>query len=132
MPDATPYWDPADTITCHAEVAVTGKRFVTLSGPRVNGLPQVSPAAAGSKIFGVALFDVAAGQAVTVARVGIWPVTAGAALTANNSVTSDANGQAVVVAGAAGTVQHAAGAAVDDAAAGGDAVIELRPHSVTV
>lgn len=118
--ETIPYWQPGDTPTCHAKAAVTGKRFVAISGPRVGGNPQVSPAGAGVKVFGVAGRDAAAGTKVIAHTEGIVPVTAGAALTAGQEVQSDATGQAIVL--AAG---KPAGSVVDDVALGADAPIQL-------
>lgn len=128
MAAATPYWDPADAITCHAEAAVTGKKLVMISGPRVDGNPQVSPATAGALVFGVAEHDAAIGEKVTVARVGIWPVVAGANLTAGAAVKSD--GSAEAIAAVAGDL--AAGVVLDDVVDGADAVVALHIHSVPV
>jgi hypothetical protein len=134
--DLIPFKEPADRVTCTATAAVTGKRFVAISGDRqADGTYSVAPAGAGAKVFGVAAFDAAAGRKVTVIAVDsshIVPVTAGAALAANASVASDAAGAAVAVAGAAGAVVHAQGIALTGAAAGADAQILLTRHSVTV
>lgn len=118
--DCTPFWDVADTITCHAEAAVVGCRLVSISGPRVDGNPQVSHTAAGEEAFGVASRDKGAGEKVMVIRKGIVGVTAGVALTAGQDVQSDANGQAIVL--AAGV---RAGTVVDDAGIGTIALIAL-------
>lgn len=115
-----PYWDPADTITCHAEAAVTGKRFVTISGPRVADLPQVSTAGAGARVFGVSSRDTAITDAFTVHRAGVLPVLAGAAITAGELLASDALGRAVPANGGV-----AVAVAVDDAVDATDVPVVL-------
>lgn len=118
--EAIPYWDPADSITCYAKAAVTGKRFVSISGARKNGQPQVSPTGNGlGSCLGIAAYDAAADAQVLVWRDPIVPVTAGAALTAGQLVQSDANGQAIVK--AAGICL---GMALDDAGVGEDCPID--------
>lgn len=130
--DAITYYEPGATITGHATAAVTGKRFVNISGNRVGGNIAVAPAAAGANVFGVAGWDAAAGEKVTVIRENaVVPVTAAAAIAAGASVTSDATGQAVTATGAAGAVVHAVGRAVADAAVGADCLVALQRHSFT-
>lgn len=123
---AVPFWTPAQALTAHAGVALTGKRFVRVSGPRVGGNVQVNHSA-GADVLGVAAYDSPAGDKVTVNAVGIVPVTAAAAITAGQRVTSDATGQAAVATGAAGATVAYAGIAVDDAAAGADVPVLIRP-----
>lgn len=127
MPDVAPFWTPGESITCHAEAAVTGGRFVAISGPRVGGNPQVSPAGAGALIFGVAARDKGAGAKVMVyAKPGqIVPVRCAFAGAAGNKVMSDANGQAVLYVAGAGN--HVAGELVDDVANGADGPVRLLP-----
>lgn len=120
---AVPFWDNADTVTAHATAAVTGKRFVTISGARVDGKPAVAHAAgtAATKALGVSAFDAAINTDVTVYKgKQVMPVTAAVALTAGQAVYSAADGRATNV--ATGVV---CGYAVDDAAAGADAPIAL-------
>lgn len=122
-------------ITGRASAAVTGKRFVKISGNGTEGLPSVAHAAAGQLVFGVSGYDAASGTSLPVIRKGVVPVTAGAALAAGQRVQSDANGQAVVyvppttdptatVAQTVDTIPHA-GTVLFDAAAGADAFIAL-------
>jgi len=121
---AVPFWDEANTITCHAEAAVTGKRFVTISGPRVDGNPQVSHAAgtATTKAIGVAAYTVAAGAKVSVYTAPglVMPVTVAGAITAGDDVYSDADGKATAT-----VTGLMVGIALDDAADGTDAPIKL-------
>lgn len=131
-----PFKEHADRLTCTPSAAVTGKRFVVISGDRnADGTYTIAPSAAGGKAIGVAAWDAGVGVRVTVVTRDsgdIVPVTAGGALAAGQSVVSDATGQAVVAAGAAGAVVHALGIVMTGAAAGADAQIKLTPHSVTV
>lgn len=121
---AVPFWDEGNSYTCHAEAAITGKRFVTVSGPRVDDNPQVSHAAgtATTRALGVAAYTVAAGAKVTVYSAPgiVMPVTAAVALTAGDDVYSAADGRATNV--ATGKV---VGSCLDDVVAGADAPIKL-------
>lgn len=140
MPDSIALYDDGDYLPCKASAAVLGQRFVSVSGDRdANGNIQVAHTAAGGKVLGVAQFDAnpadpATDGYVTVATGDglIMPVLAGAAIAAGASVVAGAAGVAVVAAGAAGTVQHAAGIAVSGAANGAVVFVRLSPHSVTV
>ncbi len=131
-----PFKEHANRVTGTATAAVTGKRFVSISGDRrPDGTYAVAPTPAGGKVFGVAIYDAPLGAQVPIVVLDsghIVPVRAGVALVANASVMSDATGQATPAAGAAGAVVHASGIALTGAAAGADAQILLRPHSVTV
>lgn len=125
--DLTPYYaDDARTVTAYVEAAVTGKRAVIISGPRVDDLPQISPAGAGAVTFGVAARDAATGARVTVHRGGIIPVTAGASITAGQAVKSTSVGKATPAAN--GDV--AIGVAIDDAAEDEDTPVAFYPHVV--
>lgn len=124
MPKLLPFWLPGDEVTGHASAAVTGCRLVRISGPRVEGNPQVAPAAADGYAFGVAATDAAAGTKVTVFRVSaIYPVQAGAAITAGQALKSNATGQ-VIPQGGTGII---IGYAVDDAAANAYVPVDFRP-----
>jgi Uncharacterized conserved protein (DUF2190) len=128
MPDVVPFWTPGESLTCHAGTAVTGGRFVRNNGARVDGNVRVIAFTAnGQKAFGVAARDKGVGEKVMVfAKPGqIVPVRAGAALTAEQAVMGDATGQAIPYVAGAGV--HIAGYAVDDAANGTDAPIQLMP-----
>ena len=105
--ECIPYWDNGDTITCYAQTAVIGKRFVSVTGARQSGTvgtsavgpqPTVNLTGAGlGSCIGVAAYDAAAGQSVTVFHEPsiILPVTAGASITAGQLVQSDATGRAI-------------------------------------
>jgi hypothetical protein len=129
--DAIPYYEDGDELTGLATAAVTGKRFVVISGnkPASGEAVAVAPAGAGAKALGVAMWDAAINKRVTVKTVNsghCLPVTAGAGgVAAGDSVTSDATGAAVTAAGGA----RALGIALTAAAAGADAPISLCYHT---
>ena len=129
--ECLPFKESGSAVTAKATAAVTGKRFVKISGDRTGGpslstdvenVYQVAPAAAGDRAIGVAGWDAATGELVKIyTKPGIIvPVTAGAALTAGQEVQSDATGQAIVL--AAG---KALGIVMSAAASGADAEIKL-------
>jgi hypothetical protein len=122
-----PFWDEADTITCEAAAAITGRRFVRVTPNTVNGHPRVAQCGLGQQAFGVSAYsaDPATPQTeLTVHRsVDILaPVEASGAIAAGQLVMSTANGRAIVFDAAAGHV--AAGTCLFDVADGGDAVID--------
>lgn len=124
--DLIPFHLPGDSITCVADDAVTGKRLVMLAGAAAaDGKIKVTPATAGSRTFGVAARDRAEGADVLVYRPagGIYPVTAGAAITANTALASGAGGKVVP----AGDGDVVVAWALDDAAEDADAMVELLP-----
>ena len=109
--------------TCHAAGALTGGRFVRISGAPNGGNPTVNVPAAGGRTFGIASVDTAAGGKVMVLRPEkIVQVEAGATLAAGDLVEANAAGQAIVR--AAGIVQ---GEVVEGATAGNLALIDYRP-----
>lgn len=108
-------------VTCRATAAVTGKRFLKVTGPRVGGLIAVAPCTAGAKNMGVARNDVASGENVGTYGVGfIVPVTCGAIVADGIEVESDATGRAIPLA-----TGRPCGYAVQGAASGADAQIRL-------
>lgn len=123
---AVPFWDEGNTITCHASAAVTGKRFVSISGARVDDNPRVNHAvgSATKKALGVSGYDAASGDKVTVyAGPGlVMPVTAAGAITAGAFVYSDAAGKATSTQPTGAIVL---GIALDDAADGTDCPVKL-------
>lgn len=123
--ECIPFFDEGDQITGTATAAVTGKRFVAISGNRqADGTISIAPPAAGGRVFGVAEQDAAVGRRVGIIRErgSIVPVTApGAAIVAFGEVEVDVTG---------GVIPHAAGVAVGyvvDACPGGgaDAMVSL-------
>lgn len=121
------FYEPGKNLTAVATAAVTGKRFVAISGNRSTasataGNLSVAHATAAGRIAGVSQADAAVGALVGVLRGNsrVVPVTAGAAITAFQEVEVGAAG--VAVPKAAGV---AVGYAVTGAANGTDAQISL-------
>jgi hypothetical protein len=112
-----PLFDDGERITCAVTAAVTGGRFVKISGdiqggplldlstptsPLTGGnLLKVAQCVAGDKAFGVAAYDGATvGDPIPVLNGPgyVVPMVAGAAITAGQEVQSDANGQPIPLA----------------------------------
>lgn len=130
MGNITPAWDPAHTLTCNAEDAVTGGRFVAISGPPVNGNPQVGTAGAAASgltgtVVGVAVEDAAIGANCTVATRGVWPMTAGGTIAAGDKVKADSTGRAITT--AAVGVSH--GYALTDSTVGLEVLVMVTPNA---
>lgn len=101
MAECIPFKQPGADVTAQATAAVTGKRFVGISGDILpDGSLRVAHAAAASRAIGVAKYDAASGAKVGVYRGArmVVPVTAGANITAGQAVEVGANGQAVPLA----------------------------------
>lgn len=133
--DAIPFFEDGDELTCTPTVAVLGKTFVKISGDaQADGTLSIAPCGAGDKALGIAMWDAAIGQRVTVKTINsgnVMPVTVGAAnVAAGVSVLSDADGNAVVPAGAG--EHHCLGTVLSGAVAGADAMVSLAYHDVTV
>lgn len=64
----TGVYEPGADLSCHATAAVTGCRFVKISGNRTNGLIAVNHATAAGRAFGVSKYDAASGKPVGVFR----------------------------------------------------------------
>jgi hypothetical protein len=125
--DVIPFYSPGSDLTCHAAVAITGKRFVHIAGNRAaNGLIQVNHQAS-HVALGVARYTAALGKPVPVIteQDTVVPVTLGASLAAGVSVTSDAQGRAIAAAAGA----PAAGILVTAGVNGADGQVLLRPHT---
>jgi hypothetical protein len=143
--------EEGDAITCEATAAVTGKKFVYVSGPRTSGgigatgtVPAGSVGAglvadatvdksavykaqntgagqAAKRQLGVAAFDAPLGGLFTVLREGILPITCSAAITGGQEVEVASGGTVIPL--AAGI---AVGLAMDtQATVGADAEILL-------
>ena len=134
--ECIPFYEDGDELTGYCTAAVTGKRFVMISGDRLSGPGlvlsstdtsggnyRIAPATAAGRIAGVAARDAAIGDTVLFLRgpgAGILPVTAGAAITAFEEVEVGAGGTAVPLASGV-----AVGVAMSGAANGADAEIAL-------
>jgi hypothetical protein len=134
--DAIPFYEDGDELTGLATAAVTGKRFVSISGdrPASGEAASVAPSGAGDNALGVAMYDAAINKRVTVKTIesgNVMPVTASGAIAAGDSVVAGAAGVAVAAAGGAGTTVACLGIALTGAVDGADAQILLTRHSVT-
>ncbi len=113
--EAIAYFDPGDDLTCHASAAITGRRFLKVTGNKLVGSQALDTAAqggttpvahatgaAGEKPLGVSTYD-QPNTGVT-AKIPVMrghkvvPVESGAAITAGAQVQSDGTGRAVVLA----------------------------------
>lgn len=117
MADYVPLFKPGQAFTRPVATSpVVGGRLV-----EVNGVATVGPAGAASlKVCGVAAFDAAVGEQVTIHAGGIQRLTASAAITAGDLVAAAAAGKIAAIGGGAfGTF---VGVAMTTAAADGDLV----------
>lgn len=95
--ECIPLFTPGATVTARATAAVTGKRFVGVTGATdvTNGtLIGVAHATAATKCFGVAGYDAASGARLSVETDGIVPVSCAAAITAGTEVEVGTAGKA--------------------------------------
>jgi hypothetical protein len=113
--ECVPFYEPtapAGRITVHCTAAVTGKRFLTVTGKQAG--PAVSDSVTGGNLTGristagehasgVAAHDQESGKKVTmIGSPGVvLPVTAGATLAAGDAVQSDGTGRAIPLAAGA-------------------------------
>lgn len=134
--ECIPYYEPGERFTGHATAAVTGKRFLGVSGniqsgPGLNtgtagGNISVAHAAAAAAIIGVSGYDAALGDKVPVLGSPgmVLPVTAEVAIAAGAEVQVGAAGQAVPFGnGAVNGIK--VGICLTAATAGSDAMIKL-------
>jgi hypothetical protein len=102
--ECLPLFERADELTGQCSVAVTGKKFVTITGNmQLDNTATIGPPVAGGRCLGVAMYDCAVGK-----RVGIWvkrglilPVITGAAsgaMAALAEVQVDATGAVIPLA----------------------------------
>jgi hypothetical protein len=135
--DSIPYYTPAFDLPCQVTAAVTGKRFVAISAARVSGPLlaatadggnyRVAQCGAGGRAVGVSKYDQGTvGGKLGIHRIGVVPVTAGAAITAGQDIMSDATGQAVPWTSAASEANKRLGTAMNDAANGADCEVSLQ------
>lgn len=115
-------YEPGADITGHATAAVTGKRFLAITGNRTDGNISVAHATAAGRTCGVSKYDAASGKKVGVMRGNsrVVHVTAEAAIAAFAEVQVGANGQAITK-----SAGIAVGYALTAATLGGDAEISL-------
>jgi hypothetical protein len=105
--ECIPYYTPGDAISAYVTTAVTGKRFVKISGNRqagpalntstTGGNVSINHATAAGRIFGVAKYDGAVGDIIPVEKTSgsIVPVTAEGAIAAFAEVEVGTAGKAV-------------------------------------
>ena len=115
-------YEPGQDISGRCSAAVTGKRFLKISGNRAGGNVAVAHADAGGRVCGVSGRDTAQGALVNVKRGKdrVTFVTAGGAIAAFAEEEVGANGVAITKASGV-----AVGYAVTAAVNGGDAEISL-------
>lgn len=115
-------YEPGRNLSVRCTAAVVGKRFVKISGDRVNGNIAAAHADAAGRVLGVSGRDAATGELVNVLRGNsrVCAVTAGAAITAFAEVEVGTDGKAIPKASGV-----AVGYAVTGAASGADAEISL-------
>jgi predicted RecA/RadA family phage recombinase len=116
------YHKPGDLITYTVETgqSVTGGQMVALTGDR-----EVRPAPADSLVScGVALYDGAAGDKISVASEGVYPLTASGAITQGQRVKTGAAGVVVGIA-ADGDPRLIVGYALEDIADGASGRVKL-------
>ncbi|SKS14163.1 Uncharacterised protein [Mycobacteroides abscessus subsp. bolletii] len=116
-------YEPGRDITGRATAAVTGKRFLKISGNRTaTGNIAVAPADGAGRVCGVSKYDAASGDIVGVARGNsrVTYVTADGALAAFDEVEVGTAGKAKKFASGV-----AVGYALSAAADGADAEISL-------
>lgn len=90
MADYLPRFTPGDDITFTASAAVTGGRLVAVTGPYTVAHAPADSAA----VVGVACFDAAIGEPVTISIGGVQRLTAASAIVVGTRVASAANGLA--------------------------------------
>jgi hypothetical protein len=117
MADYVPLFKPGQSFTSTvATTAVVGGRLV-----EVNGVSTVGPAGAASvKVCGVAAFDAAVGEKVTLFNGGVQRLTASTAVTAGDNLAATATGKVAAI--GAGTFGQLVGVALTSAAADGDLI----------
>jgi predicted RecA/RadA family phage recombinase len=127
MNDCIPYYEPGARLQGTPSVAVIGKRFIRISGDRnADGTLTVAPCPANGRALGVAAWDAPIGGKVGILRGDdfILPVTAGAAIAADQEVMSDAQGRAIPAAAGGFRLGVCLTAVVN---VGDDAMIALYP-----
>lgn len=116
------YFSTERAITAQAKAAVTGKTFAAIVAGGTAQAPLVETAPAGSIPFGLAGWDAAKDEHVTVQRAGIWGVTAEAPIAAGALIAVGTGGKAVTAAAEAKVVGYAVGSAQ----AGEDCAVALN------
>lgn len=136
MASVTPRRGPVHAVAGQATATITGGRFVSITannaGPALNTATdgsqniQVTQATAGAAVRGVAGFDVANDEIVTVFDSGTVPVEAGGTIAAGAKVMSGAAGVAVAWTTAASEANEAVGICEDGVTSGQYALVKLN------
>lgn len=109
MADYSPLFKPGAAITYSASADVTAGQVVELTGDRA-----VGPAAADSaKVVGIAAFDAAVGDSVTVHSGGVQRPVASGAIAAGDKVAAAAAGKVATLGAAVNSLGIALAAAAD-------------------
>lgn len=120
MADYLPIFKPGQAVTLKASATITGGQVVEVTG---NG--TVGPAGANStKVVGVAGFDAATNDYVTVYSGGVQHCTASGTVTAGDLVAAAASGQVATNAAPAAGVQI--GIALSTATTGNDVRVQFN------
>lgn len=124
--DAIPFYEDGDELTCTVITAnVTARTLVKIAGDlAADGTFQITPAGAGDRALGVAMWDAVIGQRVTVHTISghnIMPITQVGALAANDPVKPAAAGKCTK----ASAGDNSVGICLTSSADGADAMIAL-------
>lgn len=120
MADYVPYLFEGDAINLTAGAAITGGQVVSVTG-NMTVAPTTGP---DTKVIGIAAFDAAVGDLVTVYRGVVFWVTATGAIAAGDKVTSAVNGTVSTI--GAGAFATSFGVALE--AIAGGAVGRVASH----
>lgn len=134
--DCNPRYRPGQDITFQASGAITGKRFVIVTGRQVSfgalsstadgGNLIAAQAGAGARADGVAKYDAASGDKCGMICLDghAVPMTSGGAIAVGDLIASDAQGRAVTATSTAKVLGKAWSAV---AGAGLDVLVKTRP-----
>lgn len=130
------FFDPGNDLNAQTTGAVTGSRFVAVSGVIQAGSAGLASdvlggnllvaqcSVSGQKAIGVASMDAASGEKLEVIRGHkVVPVTAGAAMTAGDEVMTDASGRAITWSSAASEANRKLGTVLNSPGAAGQTAI---------
>lgn len=134
--EAIAYYDSGEDLSCYANGApVTGKRFAIINGVKrvasqalatdaLGGNIPIGICTAGARPIGVITYDAATSERVPVMRGHkVVPVESGAALTAGQSVMSDATGRAITWTSAASEANFRCGVVLNSPTAAAQTAI---------
>jgi hypothetical protein len=115
------YFSPGDRVTCTSSGSTTGGNLVKLVGNRI-----VSPTASGDRASGVALYNAADTEKVTVAYEGVWPLKAATTITAGQLVVATGSGQVTPITGTATAGDLLVGEALEGINSGASGPVRLK------